>query len=543
MAESDDWLPAPGDIIDGRYELDSVLDKGGMGVVMRARHQRMEREVAVKFLHPKIARQDGYRQRFEREVKLATKLDHPNVVQCFDYGETDAGVLFLVMELLDGENLRNHLVREGRLSTTAAVGLAEQMVDGIAAAHAQDVIHRDLKPGNLFLVRDYRGRNLVKILDFGMAKSLVDNDFKITRTGNVVGTASYLPPEALLIQHTGKEGDVYAIGLILLELLVGYQAFRGASMTQTFMQQLVMPARIPRRLWDSALGPVLADALIKDPSRRTQDAGTMLSQLVAARDEIPEFVLSPDELPPPLRSDIRSDVLAGISGKSATEAFVNLPDPEPYEAGSNQPVELAARSSSHTPRYPDAKPTLLMDGAPTMEDAAPIVEGAALPVEAAAAISEEALPAQSSGLRAGWVTVALLGIVAGVALAYVASQSGEPSASDQTNTAAAMTTAAGDEVADAPAIDVGRSVDTVDADVAPTAIATAAAKNADVGSNAPDAGPVVEPEPEPTVAAASEPTPTPNTRKRARKVPETTNAPTKATSEPDKKDYKRFLMK
>ncbi len=294
-------IPAVGDVIGGRYKIQSVIASGGMGVVMRGQHVKMGREVAVKFLHAHLIQDTDIRQRFEREVDIAKDLTHPNVVHVYDYGETPAGNLYLVMEYLEGNDLK-HVLKEERIM--------RQILDGLAEAHIRNVVHRDLKPANLFMTTDRHGNDLVKILDFGIAKSL-QADQGITKAGTLCGTVAYMAPEAILAGGDTPSCDVYAAGLILLEMLTGKRAFRGETVAQTMMMQLQQNPFIPPRLDQSALGQLIRHATDKNPEGRVRDADGMLLALRQIINQIdPNLILTDDEVPldesdaAPSRSDL-----------------------------------------------------------------------------------------------------------------------------------------------------------------------------------------------------------------------------------------------
>lgn len=271
-------LPSLGDIIGGRYQIKSVIASGGMGVVMRGQHVKMGRDVAVKFLHAHLIQDADIRQRFEREVDIAKDLIHPNVIHVYDYGETPGGNLYLVMEYLEGNDLKHVLKTEKRFNVGRALNIMTQILDGLAEAHVRNVVHRDLKPANIFVTTDRHGNDLVKILDFGIAKSL-QADQDITKTGTLCGTVAYMAPEAILAGGDTPSCDVYAAGLILLEMLTGKRAFRGESVAQTMMMQLQHNPTIPARLEQSPLGSVLLQATDKNAERRYKDADAMLAAL------------------------------------------------------------------------------------------------------------------------------------------------------------------------------------------------------------------------------------------------------------------------
>lgn len=226
-----DTLPEPGDVIADRYELLRRLGEGGMGAVYEARHLRLGRIVAVKFLRSELARHPEAMARFRREAQAAGTLQHENIVAVTDFDSLPNGAPFLVMELLAGEDLRARLDRERALSTARTCEIALQTCHGLAAAHARGVVHRDLKPENLFLARRPDGSDLVKILDFGIAKLTNPSGSGIsTKTGAMIGTLHYMPPEQVRGDKALDErADVYALGAIIYECLSGTIPHPGAE--------------------------------------------------------------------------------------------------------------------------------------------------------------------------------------------------------------------------------------------------------------------------------------------------------------------------
>lgn len=333
------WVPAEGTLLDDRYRIGPMIERGGMGVIMRAEHIRMKRDVAVKLLNPDVAGVTGFRARFQREVDVATGLEHPHIVRCYDFGETADGVLYLVMELLEGQSLQATLDESGRLELRRAARLTLQLLDGLACAHLREVVHRDLKPSNAFVANDLRGNEVVKLLDFGLAKSLSSGEVSITATGAICGTPSYLAPETLVTQQVSPAGDVYAIGLLMLEMVLGRQVFASWSMAQTFLQQLMLPARIPRRIWDTPYGALMASALHKHPDDRPQNAEAMYQQLAAVIDDLPELRLEPHELPPLSDTELTDSFLQDLATGRLRhlDALRLLPGPEPWDPDSIAP--------------------------------------------------------------------------------------------------------------------------------------------------------------------------------------------------------------
>jgi eukaryotic-like serine/threonine-protein kinase len=294
-------LPRVGETIEGRYRLKEALASGGMGVVMRAEHAMMGRDVAVKLLHPHIASQAGFTERFKREVRVSTLFTHPNITRVYDFGETADGTLYLVMELLEGRELKDLVQAEGPLSVGRTIGLGLQILDGLAEAHSSGVIHRDLKPSNIFVVSNRRGQESIKLLDFGIARLTDASEATLTGTGMIAGTPSYMAPELLLGEPPSRAVDVYAVGLILLEMLTGQRIFDGSTMAQNLLMQLKRPVPIPAAIDRIPLGEVLRKATCKHPADRYGDAEEMLDALHKAVAGSPgELRLQPRQIPAPM---------------------------------------------------------------------------------------------------------------------------------------------------------------------------------------------------------------------------------------------------
>ncbi len=215
-----------GTTLDGRYELTAHLATGGMGAVFRARHVHLRKDVAVKVLRPDLTTSPDIVERFRREAEIASALEHDNIVRVTDFGRTPEGYLFLVMELLAGESLFDRLRREGCLSPEEAVPILWQVCAGLQAAHALGVVHRDLKPENVFLARTPSGREVAKVLDFGIAKIADPASESSTQAGIVVGTPEYLSPEQAMGAAVDARADVYAVGLIAWRTLAGRHPFK-----------------------------------------------------------------------------------------------------------------------------------------------------------------------------------------------------------------------------------------------------------------------------------------------------------------------------
>lgn len=280
-------IPEIGEVLDDRYSVQGVLATGGMGVILRAEQLPMERPVALKLLHPHIAASDPHIvERFEREVRLAKQLNHPNTIRLYDFGESKNGLVYVAMELLDGMDLKRHIARGGGMSAGRALEITRQMLDGLAEAHARGFIHRDLKPSNVFIVKNRRGEDLVKLLDFGIAKSLSDSA-DLTGSGSICGTPSYVAPEYLMQERPGKPADIYAVGLILLEMLTGRQVFKGEAPVQTMMMHLKLDPDIPDEIAQTPLKEVIERATAKDPAERYGDAEEMYAAVREVMSKVP----------------------------------------------------------------------------------------------------------------------------------------------------------------------------------------------------------------------------------------------------------------
>jgi serine/threonine protein kinase len=212
--------PLVGATLDGRFTIIERLAEGGMGAVYRAVQRSMAREVAVKVIRAELVGDPGAVKRFLREAKIASGLSHPNTVAVLEFGQTPEGLLYLVMELLRGRPLDQLLREEKRLEPARAVRIGSQLCDALEAAHARGIVHRDLKPANVFLLAEPAGRDMLKVLDFGIAKA-ISADIKATHTGVIVGTPAYMAPEVRMGEPASVASDLYSLGVVFFELCGG----------------------------------------------------------------------------------------------------------------------------------------------------------------------------------------------------------------------------------------------------------------------------------------------------------------------------------
>ena len=271
--------PLVGHVIDSKYEVLARLGEGGMGAVYRARRRLIGDDVAVKVLLPRYVSDAEMLERFRREARAAAMLHHPNVVTIFDYGEArgEESFAYIVMELLEGESLRDVLRRDGRLAPARALRLLFETCAGVGAAHRRHVLHRDLKPDNIIVLpsRDDWQHETVKVVDFGIAKLRdLSGESTLTVAGSVMGTPHYMSPEQCRGESLDPRADVYSLGVILYEMLAGVPPYVATTPTGVIAKHLTEPPpRLPPHLGlPSELEQTIARALAKDPAARHSDA-------------------------------------------------------------------------------------------------------------------------------------------------------------------------------------------------------------------------------------------------------------------------------
>jgi serine/threonine protein kinase len=273
--------PLIGKTLAGRYVIEDLLGEGGMSTVYRARHKVVDRPCAIKVMSPALAADANVRERFRREAKSTQSIAHPNVIEIFDQGEMDDGIPYIVMELLDGATLST-LVDAGPIAHTRSLSLMIQIARGIARAHDLGVVHRDLKPDNIFVSRRPDRSDLVKILDFGIARSRTDT--RLTNAGELFGTPQYMAPERIMTGEAGPSVDLYALGVIFFEMATGRLPFSAPDPATFLIRHMKDPAPAPRSVDPHVPQPL--DALIvqlleKDPLARPVDAHRVELDLTA----------------------------------------------------------------------------------------------------------------------------------------------------------------------------------------------------------------------------------------------------------------------
>lgn len=280
--------PAPGEVIDGRYELRRVIGRGGMATVFEARHVHTGRTVALKVLLAEHAATRTVRERLLREAHVLGAVDHPAVVEVYDAGIARDGRPYVAMQMLTGRSLEGILATRGTLPVEDTVHVGRQLCEALAAVHARGFVHRDVKPANVFLARDNLGQEVVKLMDFGVAAlgtRAAATTRKLTPMGEVVGTPEYMAPEQMLGQPLDARCDVYAAGVTLYECLTGKVPFPGgfAEIVPKFAAGTRPPPLSEARSdLDPRLASVIERALSREPSARYADAGAFARALVEA---------------------------------------------------------------------------------------------------------------------------------------------------------------------------------------------------------------------------------------------------------------------
>lgn len=273
-----DRILTPGLVLAGRYEILAPLGRGGMAHVYRARHRGLDREVALKIIRPRTD-DPTFGERFAREARTAARLDHPGCIRVIDSGSA-GGVRFLAMDLLPGPSLRVDLDRDGAFDGDQVVPIARQLLDALSHAHDRGVLHRDVKPENVVWADQARSR--VVLIDFGLSR--LEEDAPLTATGACVGSPSYLAPERLRQLAYDGRADLYALGILLYELLAGERPFSGKSSLAIARKHLEEPPPPLAERRPDLAPPLIAlvdRALAKDPAERFADAAAMRAALDA----------------------------------------------------------------------------------------------------------------------------------------------------------------------------------------------------------------------------------------------------------------------
>ncbi|BCW35662.1 serine/threonine protein kinase [Arthrobacter sp. StoSoilA2] len=338
-----------GTTVDGRYHVRSRLARGGMSTVYLATDQRLERDVALKVLHPHLANDETFLSRLSREAKAAASLSHPHVVSVLDQGE-DGHIAYLVMEYVKGHTLRDVINQQGALPPRLALALIDPVIEGLAAAHGSGLIHRDIKPENVLIAEDGR----IKVGDFGLARAVTAT----TSTGALIGTVAYLAPELVLGKPADARSDVYSAGIMLYEMLTGKQPYAGESPIQVAYQHVNAVVGRP-----SEAAPGLAedlDELVQwctavDAENRPVDGSALLSELRHIRTTLSDEQLDHRQ---PSSRPLSPAAAAGAVGSVGAAASAG---PGSGATPQENPTEALATTASPTEFIPhQSNPTTVM---------------------------------------------------------------------------------------------------------------------------------------------------------------------------------------
>src|SRR5262245_57500962 len=270
----------------GRYEIQHRLGKGGMGSLYLARDPGLDRLVAIKLLKEDYLEDQEFRERFSREARALARLRHPNIVVVFDFGEHEDRP-FMAMEYIDGETLRQRLVRIPPLKLALGLAIVEDLCAGLASAHDAGIVHRDIKPDNIMMDR----QGVLKLLDFGIARTAhAESTHQMTQPGMIMGTYNYMSPEQLLGEAVDKRSDIFAVGAVLYQVIAREQAFPGAFGAVYHRVLTAGPVPLKERVpdVDPMLVRIVMRALERDPGDRFQDANEMKLELSRARRHLAE---------------------------------------------------------------------------------------------------------------------------------------------------------------------------------------------------------------------------------------------------------------
>ena len=464
----------PGDLLGPNVRLERLLSEGGMGSVWLAEHLTLHTQVAVKFMLAQMASDPGLLARFTREATAAAQIKSPHVVTISDHGISSEGVPYIVMELLQGEDLDDRLAREGRLGLAETTKMVRDVCKALASAHKAGIVHRDIKPANLFLV-DVEGDVFVKVLDFGIAKQTKEIAQGVTHTGMLLGTPQFMSPEQVIeSKNVDYQADLWALAVVAYNCLTGQRPFRGETIgalsiainNAVFLPPTLIVPELPR-----ALDAFFTRAFARDPAQRFQSA---------------------------------NELAVGFTGAVPRDARSIRPPAEPVRRPSGRP--------SHAPTVA-AKPANRADTAPAAESEAPPARTSTL---GGTSMASQARRKRLTGVALGGVLV--VGALSAIAILSRPSHPGAPAAQPVTASAAPPSPAA-PEVPSPAAVGTASASSTV-APEAPPPPASAASIVAHPAPAAPPSRPrpttvaTAVPTPAPAPVPAPAPTPTPTVKDR-----------------------------
>lgn len=346
-------LPKPGDLVGGRFRITELIGSGGFGTVYRALQENVGREVALKFLAPSVAKDPVNIERFRREAFHVSQLRHPNTITLYDYGQTDEGLFYMVMELLEGISLADEVQRHGAIEQGRAAHIFLQVLKSLSEAHQRGLVHRDLKPENIHLCEMFGEQDYVKVLDFGVAKMTMfeggdDMEEKLTRAGRIFGTPMYMAPEQACAEPITPATDIYALGLLLFEVLTGLPPVTGRNRMDVIHKQIREEVpKLTRELKGTPLGDVIRRATLKKPEERYHDASQMWEAFY-------EAIRAMRIIPGP-KGSTRPEI--SVFELGVDPRLVNTPSPSPsFEAVPARVLDPAPVAKQPAPMAQPAQP-------------------------------------------------------------------------------------------------------------------------------------------------------------------------------------------
>jgi serine/threonine protein kinase len=354
--------------IGGRYRILAKLGEGGMGAVYRGEQISLKRKVAIKLLRPELSADPALVRRFNTEAELAARLSHPNTVNIYDFGQEPDGTLFIAMELVDGRSLRQVLTAEGALPPGRALAIAQQLAASLGDAHGRGIVHRDLKPDNVMLSERGKDRDVVRVLDFGIAKLREDGRATaqalqggnaLTQAGDLVGTPQYMAPEQIRGEAVDGRTDVYALGAMLYEMLTGRLPFEGTSVMAILSKHLLDTPEPPSRRRPELGIPVTLDALVmsalaKDPAQRLASM-EVLAERIAALQVNPGLATPAPGASPAVYGLAQPSPFPSVPPQPYAQSY---PDPQPYPSPPPSPYQpLPPSPSPYQPPSPYPQPS------------------------------------------------------------------------------------------------------------------------------------------------------------------------------------------
>lgn len=368
-------LPQIGDLVGGRFRILEHLGTGGFGTVFKAVQENVGREVALKFLTPGVAEDPINVERFRREAYHVSQLRHPHTITLYDYGQTENGLVFMVLEFLDGEELSEQIQSRGAIPAPRAAHIFIQVLKSLSEAHRRGLVHRDLKPENIFICSMFGEQDYVKVLDFGVAKMTLmeteeddEGEEALTKAGRIFGTPMYMAPEQACAEPITPATDVYALGLLIYEIWTGKPPVTGTNRMEVIHKQIRDPVPVLTDAFEKTpVGQVIRTACSKAPERRFQDASEFLTAFVGALHQMRIFPAPQGGTSPEISLSMIAPAELGVDSTQTMTPPSELQThpghralevPDPRENGSAQSKPERVRSAPQSARRPErARPS------------------------------------------------------------------------------------------------------------------------------------------------------------------------------------------